>query len=175
VTSRQTIWACLVISLCLHWLLLEQQWKQDPTLSGETIVIPANFDISVSTPGATGLSMEQGFSGEQEKTDHEDAAKRLRQQALKKFLAQVQSAVEHRRRPPDSDLADLIGNARYQFRIRPDDTFGDIIMLHSSGNPRLDAAARKAIKSASGTVTRPSILKGPSWTIVITVKYQYSL
>jgi len=175
VTSRQTIWACLVLSLCLHWFLLEQHWHQTPAPSGETIIIPANFDLSVSTPGTTGLSLEQGASGNQEKTDHADAARRLRKQALKRFLAQVHSAVERRRRPPGSDLADLIGNARYQFRIRPDDTFSDITMLHSSGNPRLDDAARKAIKSASGTVKRPAILKGRSWTITITVKYQYSL
>lgn len=174
-TPRQTIWTCLVISLCLHWLLLEQHWHQAPVPSGETVVVPVNFDLSVATPGTIGLSLEQGGADEQEKTDHADAARRLRQQALKKFLAQVHSAVEHRRRPPGSDLDDLIGNARYRFRIRPDDTFSDIVMLHSSGDPRLDAAAREAIRSASGNVKRPAILKGRSWTIAITVKYQYSL
>ncbi|EGB14723.1 TonB family protein [Pseudodesulfovibrio mercurii] len=174
-TSRQTIWTCLVISLFLHWLLLEQHWHRTPVPSGETIVVPTNFDLSVSTPGTIGLSLEQGVSGDQEKTDHEDAARRLRQQALKRFLAQVHSAVEHNRRPPGSDLDDLIGNARYRFRILPDDTFSGIVMLHSSGNPRLDAAARKAIQAASGNVKRPAILQGQSWTIAITVKYQYSL
>jgi len=174
-TSRQTIWICLIISLCLHWLLLEQHWKKTAPPSGETIVIPASFDLALSAPGTPGLSLEQGISPDQEQTTHADAARRRRQQALKKFLAQVHSAVEHRRHPPGSALADLIGNARFQFRIRPDDTFADIVLLHSSGNPRLDNAARQAIQSASGTVKRPAILNGRSWTIAITVKYQYSL
>lgn len=174
-TSRRTIWACLAISLCLHWFLLQRPLRQAPEPSGETIAIQTNFDLSVSTTGSTGLALEQGLTPDEGEIDHKDAARRLRQQALKKFLAQVHSAVEQRRRPPGSDLADLIGNARYQFRIRPDDTFSDIVMLHSSGNSRLDAAARQAIQSASGTIQRPAILKGQTWTISITVKYQYSL
>jgi len=174
-SSRQTIWTCLVISLCLHWFLLQPKWGHPAAPSGESIVIPVNFDISVAAGGGTGLALEQGPPPDDEKTEHEDTIRRLRRQALKRFLAQVYAAVEHRRRPPGSDLSDLIGNVRYQFRIRPDDTFADIAMQHSSGDPRLDAAARKAIEAASGTVKRPDILKGRSWTITMTVKYQYRL
>lgn len=174
-TSARTIWACVVISLCLHWFALERHWAHAPEPAGESIVIPADFDLSVGASSGTGLALEQGFSPDTEKTDHEDTLRRLRRQALKRFLAQVHGAVEQRRRPPGSDLADLIGNARYRFHIRPDDTFSEIVLLHSSGNPKLDAAARRAIESASGAVERPALLKGQSWTIVITVKYQYSL
>ncbi|MDD3312171.1 TonB family protein [Pseudodesulfovibrio sp.] len=173
--SRQTIWACLAISLCLHWFLLQPKWGGAPTPPGESIVIPVNFDISAAAAGGTGLALEQGAVPDEEKTEHEDVIRRLRRQALKKYLAQVHSAVEQRRLPPGADAADLIGNVRYRFRIRADDTFEGIVMQQSSGDARLDAAARRAIEAASGTVKRPDILKGRSWTITMTVKYQYRL
>lgn len=172
--ARQLVWTCLAISLSLHWLLFQFHWSDPAAPANDSIVIPANFDLSVASP-SNGMALEQGAVPEDGDTEHEDAVERLRRQALKRFLIQVRSAVESRRFPPGSDIADLIGNVRYRFRIQPDDTFTDIVMERSSGTPRLDAAARRAIQSASGTVKRPAILKGPSWTISITVKYQYSL
>jgi len=173
-TSRQRLWTCVALSLCLHWFLVRQHWERPPAATGESIIIPADFDLSVADR-SKGLALEQGPAPEQDGPKHEDAVRRLRRQALKHFLSQVQEAVERRRLPPDSDLSGLIGNVRYKFRIRPDDTFSDIHLEHSSGDPSLDRAARRAIESASGTVKRPGILKGQSWTISMTVKYQYSL
>ncbi|WFS63077.1 energy transducer TonB [Pseudodesulfovibrio thermohalotolerans] len=172
--ARQLIWTCLAISLGLHWFLLQFHWSRPPAEAAETIIIPANFDLSVASP-SNGLALEQGSVPEEGDEKHEKAAERLRRQALKRFLAQVRNAVDRRRFLPGNDVSDLIGNVRYRFRIQPDDTFTDIAMEHSSGSPELDAAARRAIESASGTVKRPAILKGPSWTIAITVKYQYAL
>ncbi|WP_272701443.1 energy transducer TonB family protein [Desulfovibrio sp. Fe33] len=172
--ARQLFWTCLAISLSLHWFMLQFHWSRPQADAGDSIVIPANFDLSVASP-SNGLALEQGTVPQEGDTQHEKAAERLRKQALKRFLAQVRSAVERRRLLPGRDVSHLIGNVRYRFRIQPDDTFADIAMEHSSGTPELDDAARRAIEAASGTVKRPAILKGPSWTIVITVKYQYAL
>ncbi len=124
-------------------------------MGSDQIVIPADFDIAVSTPGnvlALGQEVEEDNEGE----NAEEAARRRKRLAIKSYLKQVNEAIERRKfLPGNGDLSDLIGNVLYTFHIRPDDTFSDIRLVRSSGNARLDQAAGCAIASASGVTKRP--------------------
>ena len=174
-TSRQLLGLCIVISAIAHFWLIQLEWSTEPTTGGEQIVIPMDFDVTVSTPGEA-LALEQGIEESSEKENCEEAARRLKRLAVKRYLEKIHAAVEHRKfLPGNGNLSGLIGNVRYSFHIQPDDTFSDIRLVRSSGDPRLDRAAGRAIAAASGVTKRPKIIQGQSFTIGMTVKYQYNM
>ncbi|WP_319469791.1 TonB family protein [uncultured Pseudodesulfovibrio sp.] len=174
-TSRQLFGLCIAISICIHFLLVQQNWAPEPVMGSDQIVIPADFDIAVSTPG-NALALEQGMEENNDGENAEETARRLKRLAIKHYLKQVNEAIERRKfLPGNGDLSDLIGNVLYTFRIRPDDSFSGIRLVRSSGNARLDQAAGRAIAAASGVTKRPKILRGQAFSLKITVKYQYSM
>nr|WP_321512789.1 TonB family protein [uncultured Pseudodesulfovibrio sp.] len=174
-TSRQMLGVCIVLSLMVHMLLLQQDWGQEPVVSGEHIVVPLDFDVAVKTQG-NALALEQGFVESNPDDSCEDTDKRLRRLALKHYIAQVHEAIDRRKfLPGNGDLSGLIGNALFTFHILPNDSFTDIRLIRSSGDPRLDRAALQAIKAASSMIQRPKILQGQTFTMKTAVKYQYSM
>lgn len=175
-TTRQLFGLCIAISMFIHIWAVQHDWSpsQEPG-SSDQIIVPLDFDVAVST-AKDGIALEQGFEEPESKEDCEDAARRLRRLAVRKFLRQVHAAVEQRKFLPGSgDLSGLIGNVRYSFKILPNDSFTAIRLVRSSGDSRLDQAAKRAIAAASGVTNRPKILRGQTFSISITVKYQYSM
>ncbi|MBG0788939.1 MAG: TonB family protein [Desulfovibrionaceae bacterium] len=173
-TRNQILWLCIAISFILHMWGLDRDWSMGKRAGGEEIVIPADFAIAADVPPANGLALEQAVdTGDERKA--ESAARRLRREARRRYFQRVREAIEDRKFRPGSDLAGLIGNVLYTFRIRPDDTFSDIRLKRSSGDPVLDRAALDAIRAAGGKVKRPAILRDLRFTMSVTVKYQYSL
>lgn len=174
-TSRQILGTCVAISIVVHIFLLQQDWDQEPAVGGDQIIVPLDFDVSVSAPGNP-LALEQGFVGNDPDENCEDAGKRLRRLAVKHFLTQVHEAIERRKfLPGNGDLSGLIGNALFTFRILPNDSFTDVRLLRSSGDLRLDRAALRAIMAASGLTKRPKIIQGQTFTMRTAVKYQYNM
>ncbi len=65
--------------------------------------------------------------------------------------------------------------AAYAFIVRPDGTFTEPELRLSSGSPRLDEAARRAVLAASGKVKRPALIGSGPIPVMLHVKYQYGL
>lgn len=173
-TRNQILGVCIAASFLLHMWGLGRDWRVTEPAGGDEIIIPADFAIAADVPAGPGLTLEQAVDTGGERSA-ENAAKRLRRQARRHYLQRVREAIEQRKFQAGRDLSGLIGNALYSFRILPDDTFADIRIRRSSGDPALDRAARDAILAASGRVKRPKILKGRRYNLSVTVKYQYSM
>ncbi len=173
-TRRQILGLCIAVSFFLHMWALDRTWRTDAPTGGDEIVIPADFAIAAEAPEGGGLALEQAVDTGDER-GAESAARRLRRQARRRYLQRVREAIEQRKFPAGNDLSGLIGNVLYSFTIRPDDTFTDIRIRRSSGDPALDRAARQAIRAAGGRVKRPAILKGMRFSLSVAVKYQYSM
>jgi protein TonB len=174
-TRRQVLGLCIAISLLLHMWALRQDWGAERVEGGEEIVIPADFTIAAQAPDSGALALEQAFVPDDDAQSAERAVRRLRRQALAQYLRKVHEAVERRKFLHGEHLAHLIGNVLYSFRILPDDTFVDIRLKRSSGDPVLDRAARSAILAASGRVKRPEIIQGQTLSLSIAVKYQLNM
>lgn len=173
-TRNQILMVCIATSFMLHMWGLQRDWSADAPAGGDEIVIPADFAIAADVPQGNGLTLEQSVDTGDERRA-ESAAKRLRRQARRRYFQQVREAIERRKFQSGDDLSGLIGNALYTFRIRANDTFADIRLKRSSGDPILDQAALHAIRAASGTVKRPAILGKQRFSLSVAVKYQYSL
>lgn len=174
-SPRQLFGFCIAASIFIHLCLVQVDWTPKQVTGSEQIVVPIDFDVAVSNHGES-LALEQGIAESSSEKKVEEAARCLKRMAAKHFLDQVHEAVERRKFFfGKGDLSDLIGNALYTFHIRPDDTFTGITLKRSSGDPRLDETARRAIVAASGTIKRPLILRGQSFTLTIAVKYQFNM
>ncbi len=174
-TRRQILALCIAVSFFLHMWALDRDWSSADTPGSDDIIMPADFTVAADVPAGNSLALEQASDlGEDERTA-ESAAKRLRRQAQRQFFKQVRKAVELRKFQSDRDLSGLLGNVLYSFRILPDDTFADIRLRRSSGDPLLDRAARSAIMAASGRVKRLKILQGRLFSLSMTVKYQLNM
>lgn len=173
-TRDQVLWLCIAVSFLLHVWALKLDWSSEPAPYGEEIVIPADFTIAADVPQPGGLALEQAVDTGDERRS-ESAGKRLLREARRRYFQRVREAIEQRKFQSGGDLSGLIGNVLYTFRIRPDDTFADIRLKRSSGDPTLDRAALDAIRAASGRVKRPAILRDLRFNLSVAVKYQYSL
>ncbi|MCG8532362.1 MAG: energy transducer TonB [Desulfovibrionales bacterium] len=174
-TARQLLGVCLAVSILCHWWIFQLDWTQNSDAATSEHVIALDFDIPQRSLGDT-LSITAGIDSPTDGEKSEDAARRLKRLATKQYLAKVTEAIEHRKfSSTTDDLSDVIGNVRYSFHIEPDDSFTDIRLIRSSGDLRLDAAARNAIELASGTTKRPNILRNQRFAVSITIKYQYSM
>ncbi len=174
-TRRQVLGLCIAVSLFLHMWALRQDWGTERVAGGEEIVIPADFTIAAETPGGAALALEQAPAPDDDVQRAERAARRLRRQALAQYLRKVHEAVECRKFQAGGQLSRLIGNVLYSFRILPDDTFADVRLKRSSGDPLLDRAAKNAILAASGRVKRPKIIRGEPLSLSLVVKYQLNM
>jgi protein TonB len=173
-TRNQILGLCIAASFFLHMWGLDLNWRMDDPAGGDEMIIPANFAIAADVPAGDGMALEQAVDTG---SDHsaESAARRLLRQARRRYFQQVREAVERRKFQAGGDLSGLIGNVLYSFSIRADDSFADVRIRRSSGDPALDRAARNAILAASGRVKRPDILKGQRFNLSVAVKYQYNL
>ncbi len=134
-TSHQLFGLCIATSICIHFLLVQQNWSPEPVMGSDQIVIPADFDIAVSTPGNV-LALGQEVKEDNEGENAEEAARRRKRLAIKSYLKQVNEAIERRKfLPGNGDLSDLIGNVLYTFHIRPDDTFPTSALCVLPGMP----------------------------------------
>lgn len=98
---------------------------------------------------------------------------RARREAYLNYLDHVSDAI-HRHRLDSGDTT-LIGLALFSFDITASGRFERITLRRSSGDPRLDMAARHAILAASGEIKRPKILGDKTLTIFQEIRFQYSL
>lgn len=174
-TRSPVLTACIVFSLCAHFLLVHTKWTSTPTQGGEQILVPADFDVA-SLPAGDSLSLGQAAQPDSDSETGEKAQANRRRQVLRQYVTNVRKAIEQRKFQPDRHgLEDLIGKASYAFTIGPDSAFSDIRLTRTSGTPRLDRTALLAIRAASGVVERPKIIGSAPLHISVTVKYQYSL
>ena len=164
----------MAISFLLHAWGLGFDWNTDVSEGGDEMVIPADFVIAAAAPAGNALALEQAVDTGDERMA-ESAARRMIRQARRLYFQRIREAVELRKFQSGGNLSGLIGNALYSFRILPDDTFADIRIKRSSGDPVLDRAAKNAILAASGKVKRPTILQGQRYNLSMAVKYQYSM
>ncbi|WP_421899418.1 TonB family protein [Maridesulfovibrio sp.] len=174
-TSRQLTCSCIAVSILIHLWLVNFEWISEPEPGNKQITIPLNFDIPpVSSSAKTALGQQVADSADEKQA--EEQARKLERLARKRYLVQVREAVEQRKfLPGNGDFSGFIGNVMYSFHIRPDDTFSNIRLVRSSGIPLLDVAAGKAVAAASAVAKRPRILRGQSFTLCITVKYQRNM
>ena len=173
-TRPQLLGLCIAVSFLLHVWGLGFDWQTDIPEGGDEIVIPADFVIAAAAPAGNTLALEQAVdTGDDRKA--ESAARRMIRQARRHYFQHIREAIERRKFQSGGNLSGLIGNALYSFRILPDDTFTDIRIKRSSGDPVLDRAAENAILAANGKVKRPKILQGQRYNLSVAIKYQYSM
>jgi len=77
--------------------------------------------------------------------------------------------------PPGKKNSRMIGNVLIEFDITVEGHFEQITVRRSSGNPRLDDTAKKAVTHTSGKVKRPPGTGGQRLRSSVVVKYQYGL
>ncbi|MFW5500967.1 MULTISPECIES: TonB family protein [unclassified Maridesulfovibrio] len=174
-TSQQLTCSCIAVSIIVHLWLVNFEWISEPEAGDTQIAIPVNFDVPpIRSADKTALGQQVADSSNEKQA--EEQARKLERLARKCYLVKVREAVEQRKfLPGNGDLSGLIGNVQYSFHIRKDDSFTYIRLIRSSGNPLLDTAAGRAVAAASGVVKRPGILRGQSFNIRITVKYQRNM
>jgi protein TonB len=174
-TRRQVLGLCIAVSFFLHIWALRQDWGSDPASGGDELVMPADFVLAASAPAGASLALEQAADSSDDGQNAERAAQRLRRLARRQYFQKVHEAIERRKFQYAGELSHLIGNVLYSFRILPNDTFTDIRLKRSSGDPLLDRAAKNAILSASGRVKRPKFIQGQTFTLSVAVKYQRNM
>ncbi len=174
--SPKNLWGfCLAASLFAHFLLLNAHYQPEPVMACRDIVVPLAFDVEGPEAGG-GFALRQvadlGIDGAEKGESPKDYRRRI----LKRYLAQVHSAVEKRKfQPPGANFRGVIGNALYAFTIDGQGRFKGVRLLRSSGSDRLDQSALTAIQKASGRVKRPKIIGTQPIAMTLTVKYQYGL
>jgi TonB family C-terminal domain len=174
-TRNQILWLCIAISCCLHLWTLDRDWSTETRdMGGEEFMMPADFTMAAATPMAHTLALVQAEAPD-DPHNAESAARRKRRLAREQYFQRVRAAVERNKFRYNADLSGLLGNALYSFRILPDDTFTDIQLRRSSGDPLLDKAALNAIETASGRVKRPRIIGPHPFHLSIAIKYQLSM
>ena len=178
-TDGERTATAVVLSLALHWLVLNG-WKADTPTTAETeaddIVFVDTSGMEVGISLATSIALEQSVlpAGPMEKTSTDAAAAERRREAMARYLDQVSESIHARRRITDAGR-NLVGNSLCRIVIESDGRFSSVEILRSSGDAALDADATKAVRAASGTVPRPRILGGKAIAIALPVKYQFGL
>lgn len=167
-TPGERLGAAVGVSLACHYALFAG-WPAPRHATG------ADLPMVVELTGAeAGLSLAAPISLEtaepaQPTTDNPADRRRA---ALAEYLDALTEAV-HARRALRS--GHLLGNAQVRVTIAADGRFSAIVPTSSSGDATLDADALGAVAAASGAVPRPKELGTAPLTLVLTVKYQFSL
>ena len=178
-TDGERTATAVVLSLALHWLILNG-WKPDaPTTGGsetDDIVVVDTAGLETGISLATSISLEQSVlpAAPIEKASTNAADAERRREAMRRYLDQVSESVHARRRIADAGRH-LVGNALCRVVIENDGRFSYVEILRSSGDAELDADAVKAVRTTSGAVPRPRILGGNAIAIALTIKYQFGL
>jgi protein TonB len=169
-TYSERIWTGLAVSLFAHFLFLTTHFAPASMRpSSDTYIDMDVTSVIINDAEHPGLGISSYAPPAKTASDLADQ----RRQAFLKFLDDIDEAVHARRL--DVSGSHFLGVAVYGFTIRGDGTFTEPILVASSGNPGLDAAAAQAIRAASGAVKRPPILGGGTIPVVLHVKYQYDL
>lgn len=168
-TDRERLITGIALSLFAHFLLLRAPAPGEAPPSFRTVVRMDMESPAVAAAREKGLGVDAAAPGD---VAEAEAADRKRA-AFLRFLDDIDEAVHARRL--DAGGTGLIGVAAYAFTVRPDGTFTEPILRVSSGSPRLDEAARRAILAASGKVRRPALIGPGPIPVMLHVKYQYGL
>ena len=170
-TDSERIRTGIALSLFLHFMLLSTSWREDSPRADFSTTVQLDMETAAISPTSrSGLDVEAPSRGEaQEQARLADMKRRV----FLRFLQDVDDAVHARRL--DAGTTDLIGVAECRFMILDDGRFDDPVLSAGSGNPRLDAAALRAVRAASGTVPRPEILGTAPIPVTLRIKYQYGL
>lgn len=169
-TDKECLITGLAVSLFVHCMLLGIR----PPKQSDLPVLHVTVEMDMDTLGATtdtqrGLGVESATP----KAVQEANAADHKRQVFLAYLDAVDAAVHARRL--DSGDTDLIGVATCAFLIRANGTFSQPTLYDSSGHAALDAAALQAVRTASGTVRRPTLTGTDPIPMRIQVKYQYGL
>lgn len=167
--------ACLFISFSIHFFILQLDILfAEPRNSPEKITFFEDGSMDARAVRNQGITL--GRMVEEAMDASGDARMDRQVQAEKWYLSQVRRAIEERKFLSSGQrVAGLIGNVQYVFTITADDVFRNVRLVRSSGDVRLDSAARSAIQAASGVVERPALLGRRTFRLVVTVKYQYQM
>ena len=169
-TATERLYAALAISCLVHWglfHLLGASAELTP-VGTLTVISMDSLGMGASPEDGAGISMEAAPP----RTEPQNTADK-RRQAFFAFLDDLDAAVHAHRM--DGGEAHFVGVASYAFTVRADGSFTAPVLRQSSGSPDLDAAARRAIIAASGSVKRPDILGAADIPVLLHVKYQYEL
>lgn len=168
--DRECLWAGVAISLFAHFALCIAPGMRQETPPAFRTVVQMDMESS-----AVDASSEQGTGVvAASAADVRDAkAADRKRRAFLQYLDDIDEAV-HARRLEDGNT-ELIGVVAYTFTVRADGSFSEPDLYASSGDPRLDASARRAILAASGKVRRPALLGSEPIHVVLHVKYQHGL
>lgn len=161
----------ITLSLFAHFLVLQGTW--DFTRPEVSSALPP-LVLEFSTTQQVFDSSEEGLSLHQNLEEPADKAMINQQRMIRQlFLEQIHNEIHKKRLNLDNN--DLIGIVWYSFQISIDGMFNTIKMEKTSGNPILDKDAYQAIMASSGTIKRPPLLGKENFSIMIPIKYQYTL
>lgn len=169
-TEKEALWTGVALSLFVHFLLVfapERETPSRPAFRTELRMDMESPAVAVRENSGVGVIAARPRDAEDART-----ADRKRK-AFLDYLDALDEAVHARRL--DSGDTDLIGVATYTFTVRPDGSFTEPELRVSSGNPRLDASALRAIRAAGGKVRRPALVGTAPIPVILQVKYQYGL
>jgi len=173
-TSDRTLAIAMALSLLLHALVFIS-WPQK---APEELFTAAAFPLELETGPAFVSNMEASAPDLSPKApDTPGETRPLNRHALtKKYLARIRKKIEQNKfYPPGQKDSKMIGNAEIGFHINANGNFEHIRLLRSSGNPRLDDTALRAVSHISGTIKRPAPIKGVLIRTSVVIKYQYGL
>jgi TonB family protein len=170
-TDTERIAAGIALSLFVHFALLTGHWRFE-RLPGPPSAVEVRLDMESvrgrprrETGHPVGLPVSAGAG----RGAHRD----LRRKAFLRFLQDVDDAVHAGRL--QEGASGLIGAGEVGFTIFKDGTFRNIRLISTSGRPRLDAFALRAVRAASGKIRRPAIIGYEPIPVNLQVKYQYGL
>jgi TonB family protein len=170
-TDTERIAAGIALSLFVHFALLTGHWRFE-RLPGPPSAVEVRLDMeSVAAGPAVKRGIRLGSPSPQAQEEARIAD--LRRKAFLRFLQDVDDAVHAGRL--QEGASGLIGAAEVGFTIFKDGTFRNIRLISTSGRPRLDAFALRAVRAASGKIRRPAIIGYEPIPVNLQVKYQYGL
>lgn len=164
----------MALSLLLHALLFIS-WPQK---APEELFTAAAFPLELETGPAFVSNMEASAPDLSPKAPDAPGETRPfnRRTLIKNYLALVRKKIEQNKfYPPGEKDPRMIGNARIGFHITANGHFEHIRVLRSSGTPRLDDTALRAVALISGKVKRPATTGAGLIRTSVVVKYQYGL
>ncbi|WP_300684439.1 TonB C-terminal domain-containing protein [uncultured Bilophila sp.] len=166
-TDKECLITGIALSLFAHFLLLRAPAPEEAPPAFHTVIQMDMESPAVAAVREKGLGVEAARPGD---VAEAEAADRKRE-AFLRYLDDIDEAVHARR----LDAGDTGLIAAYAFIVRPDGTFTEPELRLSSGSPRLDEAARRAVLAASGKVKRPALIGSGPIPVMLHVKYQYGL
>lgn len=166
--KKERLATAITLSLFAHFLLFQTSWNfQDNPMMAKMNPLVLEFEQKQK------LSKGEGLSLHQEKDDKDSDLQDKKRLSRQTYLEDIQQEIHKNRLKLDSQ--NLIGIVWYSFQINRDGAFSAIALEKTSSNPTLDRDAHHAINISSKKIKRPLILGTDDFSIMIPIKYQYSL